>query len=138
MTYEEEERLMPELARFPHACAAVVLALNMGLRRMGILRLRADDVNLIKRTLSYTAKGGKVRFVPLNAEAASTLEPLLKEATPNGYLFHRRTGHYLSPRAGAFQLAVKRAKIEDLHLHDLRRTCATRLLGAGVNPLVIE
>lgn len=42
-------------------------------------------------------------------------------------LFHRPTGHNLSAGDGALQLAVRRAKSDDLHFHDLRHTFSTRV-----------
>lgn len=51
-----------------------------------------------------------------------------------------RTGEYRPIRSiqHAFQAACRRASIEELQFRDLRRTCATRLHEAGVDPLVIQ
>ena len=38
----------------------------------------------------------------------------------------------------AFDNVVKKAKIEDFHMHDLRHTAATISLAAGVSPKVIS
>ncbi len=56
--------------------------------------------------------------------------------------------NYLDPGTGdyrpittcrrAFEAARRRAKIEGLEFRDLRRTCATRLHEAGIDPLLIQ
>ncbi len=127
LSEEEEARLMPQLERFYETKAAVILALNTGLRRMGILQRKVSDVNAQKRTLTYVAKGGKKKIIPLNDVAWSVIQELVKEATPAGYLFHARTGHNLSASEGAFKLACQRAKVEDFNFHDLRHTFASRV-----------
>lgn len=137
LTHEEEARLIPELERYPEVKYAVLLSLNTGLRRMGILKLKDSDIDLAGQTLTYTAKGGKRQTIPLNPEAVKVIRALMEQ--PDGeYLFHYRKGNNLSSVRGAFDLAKKRAKIHDLRFHDLRRTFATRLLTLGVNPLVIK
>ena len=129
LSEEEEARLMAQLERFPEARDATTIALNTGLRRMGILLRKVSDVNFQKRTLDYIAKGGKKRIMPLNSTVWPVFERLVERADANGFLFHVRTGNNLSHRAGAFQLSRRRAGIEDLHFHDLRHTFSTRVSG---------
>ena len=127
LSEDEEVRLMAQLEQFPEAYRACLLALNTGMRRMEILHLRTSHVNLEARTLTFIGKGAKERTVPLNGLAERVIRELLQTTTPDGYLFHSRTGHNLSASRGAFQLAVSRAQITDLHFHDLRHTFATRV-----------
>ncbi len=127
LTHDEEAKLMPQLEVFLEVKAAVVIALNTGLRRMGILTLKTSDVNFAARTVTYTAKGGRRRTVPLNAAALAVLQEMAKGPTPDGFLFHSRTGNNLSAAGGAFKLAVARAGLHDLNFHDLRHTFATRV-----------
>ncbi|HEY0100037.1 MAG TPA: tyrosine-type recombinase/integrase [Pyrinomonadaceae bacterium] len=127
LTLDEERSLMPQIESFPEVKAAVVLALNTGLRRMGILTLKTSDVNFAGRTVIYTAKGGRRRTLPLNAEALAVLQEMAKSPAPGGFLFHNRTGNNLSAAGGAFKLAVERAGLQDMNFHDLRHTFATRV-----------
>lgn len=127
LSHDEEDQLMPQLEIFFEVKAAVIIALNTGLRRMGILTLKSSDVNFTARTLTYTAKGGRRRTMPLNAEAVAVLQEMAKSPAAGGFLFHNRTGHNLSAAGGAFKLAVKRAGLQDLNFHDLRHTFATRV-----------
>ena len=79
------------------------------------------------RTVTFTGKGTKGRTAPLNDEAFNTVQELAGTPAEGGYLFHSRTGHNLPARDGTCQLAVRRAKISDLHFHDLRRTFSTHV-----------
>jgi integrase len=128
LSEDEEERLMIALLHYPEAHAAVTLALHTGLRRMEILNLRLSNVDLEKGLVSVVGKGGKRRtVVPLNPIAEKSVRELISKHTVNGFLFHSRTGNTLSHKQGAFQSAVVKAKIDDLHFHDLRHTFSTRM-----------
>ncbi|MBA2731570.1 MAG: site-specific integrase [Acidobacteria bacterium] len=127
LSHEEEQRLMSALMPYGEIYHAARIALHAGLRRMGILQRKVSDVNTQSRSLRYIAKGGKVRVIPLNAEAWASVEELMAHATPEGFLFHSRTGNTLSHKQGAFQSAVRQAKIANFHFHDLRHTFSTRM-----------
>lgn len=124
---DEERRLMAALVDYPEAHAAATLALHTGLRRMEILNLRSSDVDLYTGKLSVVGKGGKRRVVPLNPVADKVVRELMSRSTSDGFLFQSRTGNTLSHKQGAFQSAVSKAKITDLHFHDLRHTFSTRM-----------
>lgn len=127
-TTDEIERLMPELEEDRETRAAVVLALNCGLRRMGILSLTVSDPDFAARTLTYTAKGGKRKVVPINSQAAEVLREMVGRSTyPEGRLFGDAYGYSLSFEKGAFKQACRRAGIKGLNFHDLRRTFAERI-----------
>jgi integrase len=49
--------------------AVTIIALNTGLRRMGIVRIRRSQLDETSRSLSFVAKGGKARVIPLNPTA---------------------------------------------------------------------
>ena len=116
MLTQEEDRLLRELERHPEAKAATVIALNTGLRRMGILGLKVEDFDAERRTLSYAAKGGKVKSLPLNVEAFAVVSPLAADPAPGGYLFRLRADNNLSDKRGAFHFALDRARSRGLSL----------------------
>jgi integrase len=134
---DEEERLMAALLPYPEAYAAATLALHTGLRRMEILNLRSTDVDLIGGKISVVGKGGKKRVVPMNPVAEKAVSELMSRPAQDGFLFHSRTGNTLSHKQGAFQSAVRAARIINLHFHDLRHTFSTRLR-ALTDPFTIK
>lgn len=125
MTANEEQRLMPLLEG--ETRAAVLLALNTGMRKVSILGLRTYDVDFMARTATFTKKGGSRQVAPLNQTALAVLRELTNHPTREGFLFHNRRGHNLSSSNGFFRKAARAADITDLHFHDLRHTFATRL-----------
>ncbi|WP_455243700.1 tyrosine-type recombinase/integrase, partial [Petrachloros mirabilis] len=94
-------------------------------------------VDLSRRTLTvFKSKNGERRTIPLNRTVTdllmyrSRVKPAMVE-----YVFWSEVG---TPLDGpnlrrAFRSAVKKAKIEDFHFHDLRHTFATRIVQVGVD-----
>jgi integrase len=64
-----------------------------------------------------------------------------KGKTPGDLVFPSRGGGYLQrPKSttGWFQAAVKRAGVQKITPHDLRHTCASLAVSAGVNVLALQ
>lgn len=131
LSEDEEARLMEALEeRGAETRWATIIALNTGMRRMEILRLRWRHIDLQSNTLVVTeTKSGKDRQLPLNGEVLAVLNEMRAHPTAaeEDYLFAIRSGHNLTGARGAFHLAMRDAKIEDLRFHDLRHTFASRL-----------
>jgi integrase len=115
----------------------------------------------VRRTLSGTKekghifelpKNGKGRRIKLTSGAAEALrdhlERQLREIDrlgslyqDQGLIFPSKRGTTMSARnlvARSFKPILKRAKLPDIRLHDLRHTCATLLLGKGVHPKFVQ
>ncbi len=124
----EEERLLDALARTKEAKFAVLVALASGLRLGEITKIRRKQV--IRRNglpfLDLTdTKTGQAYDIPLSPVAAEVLEAL--PVSIDGRLFRNRPDSI----SQAFARAAKRAGIEDLRFHDLRRESLTRLFEHG-------
>ena len=83
----------------------------------------------------FQSKNGERRTIPLNQTVLSlmkergTLRSLRTDLVfPSKTHTPLESGHLRR----AFRLALKKARIEDFHFHDLRHTFATRLVQAGV------
>ncbi len=132
---EEEERLFKELS--PKLQQIVTIALNTGMRKMEILSLDWKDTNLEKREVlivTEKSKTNKERRIPLNDEALKCFQALKAENGSSQYVFPSsgsKTEHMMDVQR-PFKLACKKAEIENLHFHDLRRTFGTRLHYAHV------
>lgn len=154
---DEEERLLAQLTgRREHLHALVRFALETGLRRGEILRLRREHVNLGSSVWHRTvggrdidvrpgellveeSKNKKPRTVPLSPVAREVVERQLADVTTGDYVFSSiRTGRSITEFKRAFSSAVLDAGIKHITFHDLRHTFATRLAAAGVHPVVIR
>jgi len=132
LSKKEEAGLIEELA--PHVRPIALAALNTGLRYRELLNLPWKNVDLEKNRLKVErTKSGKARIVPINSLLHELFDRLkLLRANGLGRIFP-----FKSVRT-AFENACRRAKIEDFHFHDLRRTFGTRLLEKGVDIVTIS
>jgi len=119
----EEERLLAALStcRNPMMVRAAILAIETGMRRSELLRLRWCDVDMA-RQLAFLpeTKNGHVRWVPLSERALAQLQ----EPSPNPQDPVVPISQSLLTQA--FGHALKRAGIEDLRWHDLRHEALSR------------
>ena len=142
---EEEDRLMTAAA--PHLKPIIQCALLQTMRLKEILMLKISDVDLGAETITIRPennKTGKLDMIPIRSRIRPIFERLIAENNVRSpFIFN-----YKDPRTGelrpirscqhAFDAARRRAKIEGLEFRDLRRTGATRLHEAGVDPLIVS
>ena len=123
----------------PSAVAAIRVAAMSGLRISEVLSLTwaGVDVETGRAVLPKTKTGRRV--VPLAAPvlALMTAQPRING---NPYVFPgaRGAGAGYSHVRKVFAEATKRAGLDDVRLHDLRRTVATNLAGAGLGAFTIR
>lgn len=135
LTDEEVSKLLQALepiGRRSHWTKPVVqLALATAMRRGELLALRWEHIDLIGRTAFLPdTKNGDSRTVPLSTAAVQVLAELPRHIT--GVVF---PVEFFTLDA-AFKRGVRRAGLEGIRFHDLRRTAITRM--AEKLPNVIE
>jgi len=133
LTYEEEERLLKES---PSDLKEIItLALNTGMRIGEILNLKWKGVDLFRKTITiFESKNNEKRTIPMNNIVFEMLKAKAKvRSINNDIVFSSNVGTLKDERnvRRKFELAVKRAGIEDFRFHDLRHTFATRLVQEG-------
>jgi integrase len=126
LTSAERERLLVELQptgrRNVWMLSVVVLALETGMRRSELLALHWGDINLERRTATlHMTKHGESRVVPLSTGAIQTITSMSRSIC--GAVFPITA----CALAANFDKAVERAKLPDLHFHDLRHTAITHM-----------
>ena len=131
----ERERLLAELQptgrRNTWMPTVVILALETAMRRSELLALRWGNINLERRTATLQmTKNGESRIVPLSTTAIQTLTSMPQSVC--GAVFPITS----CALAANFHNAVERAKLPDLHFHDLRHTAITNM--ANKLPNLIE
>jgi len=135
---------------------ALVLALAYtGIRWGEAVALKVRDVEFQRRRLSVSdnavqlgvdhavgpTKGRKARSVPVPGFVLDELSLQCAGKTPADLVFAGPDGRYL-PRTksdgGWFSSAVARARVQGITPHDLRHTCASLAVSAGVNVLALQ
>jgi len=137
---DEVRRLMLALEGepSPYVRGFFWLALLTGCRKGELLVTRWADVDLERAVLRLpVTKAGRVHYVPLSAPARTVLEALPREAR-SPYVFPGATrGSHLVNVSKAWARIVKAAELEDVRLHDLRRTVGSWLAQSGASlPLI--
>jgi integrase len=148
---ERDRFLRPdELRPFFEALAAepnqtmrdfILLALLTGARRSNVAAMRWKDVDLRNaewRIPAPESKGRKQQLVPLGPEAVAILESRHLDDKAN-YVFpseRSKAGHIQDPRR-TWQRVLEASGVNDLRLHDLRRTLGSWQARTGASLVVI-
>jgi integrase len=148
-----------DVARLAERCGehrALVLTLAYcGVRWGEAIGLCVRDVEFLRRRLSVSVnvvqlgvdhhvgptKGRKARSVPVPAFVLDELSVQCAGKAPGDLVFPARGGGYLPrPKSsnGWFIRAVKAAAVQSITPHDLRHTCASLAVSAGVNVLALQ
>lgn len=128
LTRAEEMALLGKAV--PHVRAAVVFAIYSGLRLKEQFTLTWKNVNMQNGTVridAATAKGKRTRDVVLLAPALDVLRALPRHIKSDLVFWHADGEPYLHLDRG-FKGAARRAKVENVRWHDLRRTHGCRLI----------
>ncbi len=135
LTVEEEARVVNAASAWLRE--VLVFALHTGMRQGEILGLTWAGVDLFRRTVTvFKSKNGERRTIPLNQTVLELLKH--KYGTRSGdttlvFPSEARTRLNASNIRRSLNLALGKAAITDFHFHDLRHTCATRMVQAGVD-----
>ena len=122
----------------PAAVAAIRLLMLTGCRKNEILTLRREDVDLDAGALRLADAKTGPRTAPLSAAAAEVLAGLPRGPGDNPWVFPgRKPGARLRDVDGAWRTVRARAGLDDVRLHDLRHSYASRALALGESLPVI-
>ena len=123
---------MEAQGRLPvHAAAALRLLMLTGCRRSEITTLRWADVDLDAGELRLAESKTGARTVTLSPAAAKVLAELPRVADNPWVIAGRRPGKPLSGINQHWMRVRKEADLEDVRLHDLRHSWASRALALG-------
>lgn len=135
---DEMERLATAIngARSRQVQALLWLYLLLGLRKNELLKLQWKDIDFKQREIRIErTKNGRVHYVQLSTEAVGILEaqPRMCE-----YVFPGRVpGASLTHFNQSWHSIREKAGLDDVTLHDLRRTVGSWLAQSGVSILLI-
>ncbi|ORV53065.1 integrase [Mycobacterium europaeum] len=152
LTADDVHRLAAEAGE--HRALVLVLAF-CGLRWGEAIALRVRDVEFLKRRLVVAenavqlgvdhavgpTKGRKTRCIPVPSFVLDELSQRCKDKDAGTLVFPGPEGAFLPrPKStrGWFHGAVKRSGVQAITPHDLRHTCASLAVSAGVNVLALQ
>lgn len=132
-------------SRSPYLADFIELALNTGARKNELLQLQSKSIDLHRKIITiegHTTKTGKRRYLPINQNAAQAItrrQTYNQHHCPESpWLFAKRKGERIKFPDKAFNIAKKRANLEDFTIHDLRHTFASWLVTEGVDLIKVR
>lgn len=135
LTADEEARIVSAAPAWLREL--MVFAIHTGMRQGEILGLTWAGVDLFRRTVTvFKSKNGERRTIPLNQTALGLLKQKAGSRSLDTELVfpsEAQTRLNASNISRSLSLALEKAKMTDFHFHDLRHTCATRMVQAGVD-----
>ena len=102
-----------------------------GCRKREILCLRWEDVALDEKELRLPDAKTGARVVPLSPSAVKLLSGLRREPGNPWVIPGRKPGTHMSNVDQTWQAIRARAGLEDVRIHDLRHSYASRALALG-------
>ena len=114
-----------------HAAAALRLLMLTGCRSGEIMTLRWQDVRLEHREIQLADSKTGPRTVPLSPAAVRILAELPRPADNPWVIAGREPGTRLSHIAYYWYRVRERAGLDDVRIHDLRHSFASRALALG-------
>lgn len=136
---EEEAALVAQAGEPLKSMILVGIYTGVRLHSEG-LTLRWNSVDLKRRLLTVEAayaKSGQTRTIPLNTVVTEAVQKL-KEKVQGEYVFAKPDGSPYRSIRTAFENACQRAKLQNVTLHTLRHTFASRLAMSGVDLRTIQ
>ncbi len=105
-----------------------------GARKSELLKARWSDIDLEKRTWTLNmTKNGRGRHVPLSQAAMDIISQLPRYPDCPWLLPNPQTLLPFTDIKRSFREAPKLAGLDDVHIHDLRHSYASALVGSGVD-----
>ena len=125
------DEVEPQGGASASAVAAIRLLMLTGCRKNEILTLRWKDVALDENELRLPDAKTGARVVPLSPSAVKLLAGLPRVEGNPWVIPGRKPGAHMSNMDQAWQVIRARAGLEDVRIHDLRHSFASRALALG-------
>jgi integrase len=134
VSHEELPKLVEAINKElnPYVVAAIWLYLLTGVRREELLTLKWSDIDLERRELKLTdTKNGKDHYLPLSGAAMDVLNNLQRIEGNPYVIAGKKEGCHLVNIFVPWQRIRKEAGLDDVRLHDLRRSVGSWLAQSG-------
>ena len=114
----------------PSAVAALRLLMLTGCRKNEIMGLRWDDIDLAARELRLSHAKTGPRIVPLTPAVEAVLDRIPRDGDSPWVIAGRKGAHLVNVETVWKRVRAK-AGLEDVRIHDLRHSWASRALALG-------
>jgi integrase len=117
----------------------ILLSLLTGARKANVLAMRWDQIDLTRGEWRIPeTKNGESQRVVLSSEAVQILTAREQHYGQSPWVFPSTgaSGHLQDPKKG-WQRLLQRAELQDVRIHDLRRTLGSWQAATGANGFVI-
>ncbi len=118
----------------------IMLSLLTGARKSNVLEMQWEDIDFDEKIWYIKeTKNGTSQRLPLSENAIEILIERFANKGKSPFVFasaESKTGHLVEPKR-AWATLLKRANIQDLRLHDLRRTLGSWQAATGANSYII-
>lgn len=112
----------------------VVLLLDTGARYGEIANINWSAIDLDKGTINlWRPKVRNESIIYMTTRVKNILTRRYESRVSDEYLFTNQDGQPRGYQSKGIRAAFKRANIEDFKIHDLRHTCASRLVQSGLS-----
>lgn len=117
----------------------IELCLMTGQRKSNVLAMRWEDIDFKGKTWSIPGEKMKNGQSLVLALSQAEIDVIKKRRKLGEWVFpgSGETGHFIEPKR-QWQKLLKRAEIEDLHIHDLRRSLASFMANSGADVSLIQ
>lgn len=135
---EEQEALINAASGITKA--AIIIALNTGLRRTELFSLKWDQIDYSSSSIyAERTKSGKPRTIPMNRLVENALQELRRGRKSNEYVFwNDKEKKPIQDLKNSFKTACRLARIGKMRFHDLRHNFATALVENGVDIVTVS
>ena len=125
---DEEEQLLTVAA--PHIKPILVVALNTGMRKSEIFKIRWQNIDFEKREIKIPeSKSGRERVIPINSTLINMLSLLRAQNGRAEHVFtNPETKKPYADIKRSFSGACRRAGIDDMRFHDIRHYAEFRTM----------
>lgn len=129
-----EYRTAEENRRYQDNYDLVVCLLDTGARYSEIAAIKWDSINIEEGTLNlWRPKVRNESIIYMTNRVKDIFKRRFDNRLSEEFVFTNSTGQPRGYQAKGIRAAIKRAGIENFKIHDLRHTCASRLVQAGLN-----
>lgn len=141
LTHDEEDKILDKATAIVRQ--AIMLSIDTGLRQQELFSLTWAQIDLSRNVIATTTKtkSGRRRIVPFTSRSAHFLaqwkaQPIrrvqrrgiLPPIVASVFVFRHEDGERILHMDKGFHAAAKRAGVQDVKWHDLRRTAGCRWL----------